>query len=301
MVFQRQHFLVLTSTFALLLLLCSTAEAKCRIKPSTTVAYYGGHGATSDCQSWEDHFFSWWATAEPRVVHAKVLPSELKECDDLAQTNVTLWVQPGGNAYDQQASLGAEGKANLLRFIRAGQGQQQGERSTYLGTCAGFFLTASSYWWEGQQFSWPNMLGITPELEGSITTIWDDATPPGYVVTNVTHLDGLEGLDGSAASSKLSMRALYWGGPTRGWKKTPASPPLPGTKVLEFASIPGDLPAGVLHENVLLLSVHLEAFPHNPPAPANTLTEAETLVNYRTRAALINRATGANWKIPTAL
>ena len=191
MVFQRQHFLVLTSTFALLLLLCSTAEAKCRIKPSTTVAYYGGHGATSDCQSWEDHFFSWWATAEPRVVHAKVLPSELKECDDLAQTNVTLWVQPGGNAYDQQASLGAEGKANLLRFIRAGQGQQQGERATYLGTCAGFFLTASSYWWEGQQFSWPNMLGITPELEGSITTIWDDATPPGYVVTNVTHLDGI--------------------------------------------------------------------------------------------------------------
>ena len=93
------------------------------------------------------------------------------------------------------------------------------------------------------------MLGIFPTLEGSITTIWNDATPPGYALTQAASV--VEG---------QNLTALYWGGPTRGFKHTNKTLPSDVTVHYNFASIPDELPAVVSFDNVLLSSIHLEAY-----------------------------------------
>ena len=122
-------------------------------------------------QDWEANFFTWWGTSEPRVVYHRMtagtkiaLPFSMhffliemfgfscvdntaKDCDLASFPNLKLWAQPGGNAYDQQNSLGPAGKANILKFI-------QRKNSTYLGTCAGYYLTATDYWWQDQYYQW---------------------------------------------------------------------------------------------------------------------------------------------------
>jgi hypothetical protein len=70
----------------LLALFCAAVkgEVTCPISPETTVAYFAGHGATSDCQDWEKHFFDWWGRSEPRVVVQRMTAAATKSCD-LAQ------------------------------------------------------------------------------------------------------------------------------------------------------------------------------------------------------------------------
>ena len=78
------------------------AEAACPLTAATTVAYFAGHGATADCQGWEKHFFDWWAGSEPRIVVQRMTATATKNCELERYPNLKLWVQPGGNAYDQQ-------------------------------------------------------------------------------------------------------------------------------------------------------------------------------------------------------
>jgi len=254
--------------------------AVCPLKDETTVAYYAGHGATSDCQDWEENFFTWWAKAEPKVVyHRMTALNTEKDCDLSTYPNLKLWVQPGGDAYDQQTSMKAGGKENILKFI-------QRKNSSYLGTCAGYYLAATDYWWQGEHDAWPNMLGIFPTLEGSITSIWDYDKPPGYTLT-----------EAASTSGDHNLTTLYWGGPTVGLQHTNKSLPSDVSVHYTFGSIPGALPAIVSFKNVLLSSVHLEAYEGHPTID---LKPEERLANYIMRAKLINSVTGLSWKIPTS-
>lgn len=261
----------------------ASEEAACPITPATTVAYFAGHGATADCQNWEKNFFEWWARAEPRVVVQRMTAAATKSCDLARYPNLKLWVQPGGNAYDQQKSLGPEGKASILKFL------QGGNSSHYLGTCAGWFVASTDYWWQGTHYAWPETLGIFETVEGSITNIWDDEKPPGYTLTTVSTAAGAAG-----SHEGSSLTALYWGGPTRGWNATPAG--VTGSPLLTFSSIPGHLPASVLDGRHLFFSVHLEAYEGHPSGVR--LSTAQREQNYKFRAEQINQLTGEQWKIP---
>jgi len=139
------------TSFLLASVLCGTASALCPIQNSTTVAVFKGTGAASDCVSWETHFWDWWGAANPgKLETVFLLNAQLqRECQLANYPNLRMYVQPGGNAYDQQhTGIKSTGKANILSFINKGKGH------TYIGTCAGWFVTTKDYWWQGQHFRW---------------------------------------------------------------------------------------------------------------------------------------------------
>jgi glutamine amidotransferase-like uncharacterized protein len=189
---------------------------------------------------------------------------------DLADyPGLRVWVQPGGNAYEQQLSIGAAGKRQLLDFIgRAG--------TLYVGTCAGWFFASEGYVWQGEPYSWPHALKLFPTTEGSLTEIADYDGDPGY---------GLTALSGPAAGGgpgRVALNAVYYGGPTRGWRDTPRD--CPGTELLGYDALAGALPAVVECEagggRLLLYSAHLEAgLDEGVPAffPPHSILDGESL------------------------
>jgi hypothetical protein len=201
--------------------------------------------------------------------------ADLAQCSLKSFPNLKPYVQPGGNAYDQQLGVGSVGKANILDYINSKQG-------TYLGTCAGWFFASDGYYWEGVKYDWPNLLGKYPATEGSIHDI---AVYPGYGLTNVT---------GSGASEQM----IYYGGPTRDWYQT--SDTSPGA-VLLTSTEPNlkekNMAAAVSVENLLLFAVHAEVL---EGIQITGLSTAQRLRNYQFRAREINKATGLDWKAPAA-
>ena len=179
------------------------ASAACPITATTQVAVYtdvaGGVGAGS--ANWERNFWAWWRALDARVEWVELAAADVAaRCDLAAFAGLRLYAQPGGNAYDEQLGVTPAGTANIRRFLDARASAR------YLGTCAGWYFAATDYWWQGVHYdaaAEPNLLGrFDATVEGSITDLADyDGSPP-YAVA---------GLDNG-------LEALYYGGPTRGWR-----------------------------------------------------------------------------------
>eukprot|EP01065_Artemidia_motanka_P044426 TRINITY_DN6321_c0_g1_i1.p2 TRINITY_DN6321_c0_g1~~TRINITY_DN6321_c0_g1_i1.p2 ORF type:complete len:248 (+),score=57.03 TRINITY_DN6321_c0_g1_i1:184-927(+) len=243
---------------------------------------YNDDGAALSCQQWEREYFEWLGLPAVGVTAAQLRDPQ---CGGrMATTGVQVFVMPGGNAYDEQLTAGAAGKNHVLRFIKAG--------GLYLGTCAGWFYAASGYYWQvgeqgGGKFSWPHTLGLYPEVEGSITTVHDYSDTPPYKLTGLSN----------------GLNAIYWGGPTRGWRSTPKSGS-PGRVLATYTAVPGDLMAGVHVKdgsgNRLLFSAHLEAI-EGVGIENSGLTKADQLANWQFRAQEIRSAAGLTFAIPSTL
>lgn len=249
------------------------AQGVCPIQPDTNVVFYGetgfgGVGTTS--KSWITHFFDWWKTQDPSVKYAILDSSDVKtDCNLANYPNVKVYIQPGGNAYYQQNKLGSSGKSNINNYIDSGRG--------YVGICAGFYYTAGDYYWQGSYYNWNDLLGKYPTVEGSITDIADYDASPGYALTSVSN----------------GEQMIYYGGPTRGWRSTPAD--FPGQALLNYASIPGNLPASIKYNNMLLMSVHAEAYENDG---ISGLSSEQRLKNYIWFANAINSVAGTNFIVP---
>jgi Biotin-protein ligase, N terminal len=245
----------------------------CPIVASTDFAIYGQTsegGVAASSRRWMAHFFDWWKAQDPDVDYVFLTAAQAQACRNLKSTypNLRMWVQPGGNAYDQQGALGATGKANINGFIDKG--------GAYLGVCAGAYYAAPDYWWEGEHYAHPHLLGAYPRtMEGAISRI---APWPGYAMTVLSN----------------GRNAIYYGGPTIGLQHTNMTT-LAGEKVASFASIEGQLPAVIIYGNLLLTSVHLEAFEDDE---SSGLSTADRIENYRYLATLINRVARTNFRIP---
>jgi len=261
----------------------TNASLSCPISDSTDVVVYHGSGPTKECKQWESDFYQWLGM---EVATLTALQMRNADCGGkMSEFGVKIFAMPGGNAYNTQKSVEAEGKANILRFIDNG--------GLYVGTCAGFYFAASGYWWQdgqdgGGEFSWPNVLGRFPEVEGSIIDIRDDAASPGYKLTGIDN----------------GLKAIYWGGPTRGWKRTPSSG-TPGTVLARYSDVSGDLMAAVhvddkTHGNLLLFSAHFEA-EEGVGIRDTGLTSEMQLANWQYRAAQITSAAGLTFAIPSEL
>lgn len=206
----------------------ATALLACPVTSSTDVVIYSGNGAASECQQWEHDFYSWLG-----LEAVSLGPSQLHDAScggRLHELGVHIFAMPGGNAYDLQTSAGPMGKQHINSFIDAG--------GLYVGTCAGFYFAAQSYVWQageagGGDFAWPHLLGRYPKVEGSITSIQDDAVPPGYRLTSY-----------ALASNGSVGHGIYWGGPTFGWRST-ARVGHPGEVLLRYSAVPGELCAGL--------------------------------------------------------
>jgi len=247
--------------------------SSCPIVASTDFAIYGQTsegGVATSSRRWMAHFFDWWKAQDPAVEYLFLSAAEAQACTNLKSTypNLRMWVQPGGNAYDQQGTLGATGKANINSFIDKG--------GAYLGVCAGAYYAAPDYWWEGEHYAHPHLLGAYPRaMEGAISNI---APWPGYAMTALSN----------------GRHAIYYGGPTLGLQHTNLAD-LAGEKVASFASIDGQLPAVIIYGNLLLTSVHLEAFEDDE---SSGLGAADRIENYKYLATLINRVARTNFRIP---
>ena len=253
----------------------SARPPACPIQSDTSVVIYGdtGNGGVgTPSKSWQTHFFDWWHSYDPNVKYVFLDRNDVKsDCDLSRFPNVKLYVQPGGDAYYQQNALGSQGKANILNFINSGKG--------FFGTCAGFYYVAGDYYWQGKYYSWSNLLGIFPTLEGSVTDIADYDNSPGYALTPLSN----------------GFNAIYYGGPTRGWRNTPNTLPVGAENKASFAALPNYLPAVVKYNNMLLTSVHLEAFENDG---ITGLSSEQRIENYKLLANNINEVAGTSFYVP---
>ncbi len=267
----RAQFLM-GSLFALFLF-SGVFAAACPITTSTNVVVYGqtGTGGVGDLsKSWMTHFFDWWKSQDPSVNYMFLTSANIKsDCNLASYPNLKLYVQPGGDAYKQQKTLSSAGKNNILGFIDSGK--------AYLGTCAGWYYASNDYYWQGSYYNWPNLLMRFPTVEGSITSIADYDVPPGYAMTTLSN----------------GQHMIYYGGPTRGWMDTPNT--YPGTMLTSFAAIPNSLPAAIRNGNMLLTSVHAEAYENDG---ISGLSTAQRVENYKWLANAINDAAGTSFYVP---
>jgi hypothetical protein len=269
---------VLAASVVYLVIPSTRPTSRCPIQPDTRIVVYGGTnsgqawpvgGVSVVTYGWIKHFFDWWESYDPAVKYVFLNSTNLKsDCHLSDYPNVRLYVQPGGDAYYQQLSLGVTGKSNILDFLDRG--------GSYLGICAGWYYAAKDYYWAGDYYNWPDLLGRFPTVEGSITDI---AEYPAYNMTSLSN-----GLD-----------MIYYGGPTRGWKQTPNE--TPGTVLMTFANIPGNLPAAVKVNKMLLLSVHPEAY---EDYRGWGLTTEQRIANYKWLANAINNVAGTQFTVPQA-
>lgn len=260
-----------------LVLLGHGMGAVCPIKEGETqVVIFHGLGPTAECKQWEKDFYNWLGL--PLATLTNLQMRDPKCGGQMHQLGVKIFAMPGGNAYNINKGVKAEGKQNILNFINAG--------GTYVGTCAGFFFASERYWWQGVEYGpgldsdHDNMLQLYPETEGSITDIWDDDVSPGYKLTHLSN----------------GLQAIYWGGPTRGWKNTPKTSP--GTVLFSYSKT--NTLAGVHYGNLLLFSAHLEA-EEGVGISNSGLTPALQLANWQERAKHVRNAAGLEVTIPQSL
>jgi glutamine amidotransferase-like uncharacterized protein len=264
--------LVFVAVIALIIAQLAFAGA-CPVNSGTDIAVYGqtGTGGVGDLsRSWMVHFFDWWKAQDASLDYAMLDAADVKsDCVLANYPGLKLYVEPGGDAYKQQKALGSAGRSNILNFIDGGK--------AYLGVCAGFYYAANDYYWQGSYYDWPYTLDRFPTVEGSITSIADYEGDPGYAMTGLGN----------------GHNVLYYGGPTRGWSQTPST--YPGVKMASFSAIPGELPAVIANGNMLLTSVHLEAYENDG---FSGLTTAQRVENYKWLANMINGVANTSFYVP---
>ena len=241
----------------------------CPINSTTDFVYYSGSGASSLSQSWMVHFLDWWKAQDPTIEYTDLSAAEIAACDMTSYPDLDMYIQPGGNAYLAQRWIRDSGKSRINAFLDSG--------GSYFGACAGWFFAAGDYVWQDNYYDHANLLGAYPvTVEGSIREIADYDTGSGYAITQ---------LDNGHA-------ALYWGGPTVGYKYT-AAESVEGIVDVSFKY--RGLPAVVRYNNMLLTSVHLEAYENDG---VTGLTTADRESNYRYLARLINETAGTGFFVP---
>jgi hypothetical protein len=248
--------------------------SQCKVTRETDIAIYIGHGTTSTTQIWAEALVHFWKTGRRQLSEATLLNStrttwtgepslnyvlltldDFNNCSDVSLAQASLFLMPGGDAYEMQRNLGATGKSKLTAYLDQG--------GNYLGICAGAYYATAGYYWKGddgvpaenckdkfcrygingtysfdsstQDFTrqeWDgvsyhsNLLGYGPlaatYLEGPIEEIagpWraeSDPNPP-YDSHRISGVNETE-VDGTPP-----LRAIYWGGVTESYIYTQAN------------------------------------------------------------------------------
>jgi glutamine amidotransferase-like uncharacterized protein len=269
----------------------------CSLEDDTSVAYSLAAGVGDASRVWVQDLLWWWKEADPTIKYQGLSAADLQNCDLAAHPNLRIFVNPGGNTYDQLSSLGASGRANILAFI------QRSAPSAYVGFCAGGYLASTGYFWETihedasyfQKFGTAPPLGAFPyEVEGSIVDIGDDqfgdAHGIKYRVVNISN----------------GQRMLYYGGSTFGWNQAPDVSKDPEVKILAYyTDFYGyhsyNLPAAWQYQNLLLTSVHPEAdncTTYDCPEEGS-LPEENILQNRAWLVSHINSVAGTTFNVPS--
>lgn len=247
------------------------AEAKrvisCPINSTTDFVYYSGSGASSLSQSWMVHFLDWWKAEDQSIEYMKLSAKQIAACDMASYSDLDMYIQPGGDAYLAQRWIGESGKSRINTFLNDG--------GSYFGACAGWYYAAGDYVWQDNYYEHANLLGAYPvAVEGSIREIADYDVGSGYTITKLDN----------------GHTAMYWGGPTVGYEYTDTV-----AGVVDASFQYKGLPAVVKYNNMLLTSVHLEAYEDDG---FTGLSTADREANYKYLARMINEVAGTDFFVP---
>jgi len=271
----------------------------CALQSDTNIVYSLVTGVGDASRVWIQDLLWWWSSADSSIKYQGLSALDIQSCDLANFPNLRVFLNPGGNTYNQLSDLGDAGRSHLLDYI------QRESPSAYVGFCAGGYLAATGYYWETahedeayfQQYKTAPPLGAFPyEVEGSIADIADDQfgnlEPEGvkYRLVNVSN----------------GHQMLYYGGSTFGWNQVPDASSDPEVEVLLhytdfYGYLSKNLPAVWKYRNLLLTSVHPEAdncTQYDCP-PAETIPEEKILRNRAWLVSHINTVAGTNFVIPS--
>lgn len=288
-----------TSYFAL----TASSSSKCPIQNSTNIVYSTVNGVGPASQIWVEDFLWWWKSHDPSIEYMAMTSQDFQYCDLASYDNLRIYVNPGGNTYDQLTAIGPVGAESIKKFVT----RDQSNPSAYVGFCAGGYLASSDYIWESvyegpdyYNYKTNPPLGLFPfTVEGSIIDIGDeqygDQMGDFYRVVNVSN----------------GHNMLYYGGSTFGYNgasdPTDPSNPLydPDVEVLIYYSdfyghYSSNIPAAWRYRNLLLTSVHPEAdncTVYDCPREGSMSTET-ILQNRAWLAEYMNQAARTEYRIP---
>mmetsp|Transcript_13153 Transcript_13153/g.21885 ORF Transcript_13153/g.21885 Transcript_13153/m.21885 type:complete len:555 (+) Transcript_13153:460-2124(+) len=292
--------------FALLLSL--EVVFSCPIREDTRIVYSLANGVGPASKIWVEDFLWWWQSYDPTIQYMALSAEDLKDCILKNYPNLNLYINPGGNAYDQLSDLGPKGTQHIIDFVYR---NQQHATSAYVGFCAGGYVAAHDFIWETMyegvgfyNFTIDPPLSIFPHtVEGSIVDINDDQ----YGDQKNSKFRSVNVSNGHTM--------LYYGGSTFGWNGAPAyadetSPDYDArVEVLVYYTdfygyYSQNIPAAWKYgRNVLLTSVHPEAdnctFEQDTDCPpAGTLSTEVILQNRAWLSTYINEVAQTQFKIP---
>ena len=246
----------------------SSSASNCKVTDGTDVIIYVGEGTTGTTQMWAEALIDFWKTGrrykedtaplndtrtiwigEPSLNYVTLTLAEFNSCNAASLAKASLFLMPGGNAYELQRNLGSSGKTKLTQFLDQG--------GNYLGICAGgYYATAGYYWkaddgvpaencadkfcrygidgtysfdsntqnftrqeWNGVSYH-SNLLGYGPLantfLEGPIEEIagpWSSDSDPNPPYDS----HRIDGNTGAHDDTSPPLRAIYWGGATENY------------------------------------------------------------------------------------
>lgn len=281
-------------------------SAICSIKNDTNIAYSTVNGVGPASKIWVEDLLWWWKSYEPSINYVSLSAKDFQECDFASFANLRVYINPGGNAYDQLTAMGPAGTQNLINFVT----RDQKNPSSYVGFCAGGYVAATDFIWETlyegrdyYNFAVNPPLGLFPHsLEGSIVDINDeqfgDQSGSMFRLVNVSN----------------GHEMLYYGGSTFGWNgvSDPTDPKSdqydPEVEVLIYYTdfygyYSHNIPAAWRYQNLVMTSVHPEAdnctnvMDADCP-PAGTIPTDNILQNRAWLCEYINQAAQTEYQIP---
>lgn len=280
----------------------------CPITNSTNIIYSTVKGVGPASKIWVQDLLWWWKqNGDASIDYMAVTASDLQNCDLESFPNLKVYINPGGDAYDQLTAMGVDGREHIISFV---QRDQQKQPSAYVGFCAGGYIAAHDYLWESMyegpgyyNYQETPPLSIFPfTLEGSIVDINDDQfgdqSGSKYRLVNVSN----------------GQQMLYYGGSTFGYSGAgdPTDPSSelydPEVEVLVYYSDfygfqTSNIPAAWRYRNMVMTSVHPEAdnctFAQDSDCPPAGTMSADTILQNRAwLCEYINQAAQTSFRVP---
>ena len=87
----------------------TNATAPCALEADTAVVYSLANGVGGASKIWVQDLLWWWSRADRSLTYQSLSETEIQNCDLAASPALRLFINPGGNAYDQLTALGAAG------------------------------------------------------------------------------------------------------------------------------------------------------------------------------------------------
>jgi glutamine amidotransferase-like uncharacterized protein len=286
----------------------ATSSLLCPITNETNIIYSIVKGVGPASRIWVEDFLWWWKQTDPTINYLSINSNDFQVCNFSIYPNLRVYINPGGNTYDQLTAMGSVGTESIKQFIL----RDQKNPSSYIGFCAGGYLASHDYLWETLyegpgyfNFEESPPLSLFPHMvEGSIVDINDeqfgDQFNSKFRLVNVSN----------------GHQMLYYGGSTFGWNgaldPTDSSSPVYDPEIeilLYYTDFYGyhsmNIPAAWRYQhNILLTSVHPEAdnctsIEDSDCPPSGTIPLQNILQNRAWLCSYINELSSSNFIIPS--